>query len=181
MRHLSKGVRARRTTNPSAVEPPAGTMASTIAVTPGTSGLYHDQNISTTSASKVTSLLQQNHDSFHVFWNDRGFHNHQVHYLLTAYALGADAPKLQNAFDTNAHYQRPLFPLNEERIQKLSDDEYFISSLGCEDYFHDFVAFFERKFEEAGWQTVVQRYLFSRSKTAEDLLVRLFAGKSVTS
>lgn len=179
--HLLTRVRGKETLIPAIVEITATQntiMTSIIQVTPATGGLYHDPNISAASAAQVTSLLQKNHDSFHVYWNDKGYHNHQVHYLLTAYALGASAPKLQNAFDTNAHYQRPLFPLNEERIRKLANDEYFISLLGCEDYFHDLVAFFERKFEKAGWQMVVQQYLFSRSKLAEELLVRLFAGKS---
>lgn len=156
-------------------------MAATIRLTPSTTGLFHDKyiDISNESAAAATSLLQKNHDSFHVFWNFKKYHNHQTHYLLTAYALGASPEKLQRAFDSNTHYQRPLFPLNEERIQKLSDDDYFVTLLGNEDYFHDFVAFFERRIAEVGaWQPVVQQYLFSRSKLAEGILGRLFSGES---
>ena len=145
-------------------------------VTLSTTGVYHAPAISTTSADKVSSLLQQNHDSFHVFWNFKGYHNHQVHYLLTAYALGADPSQLQTAFDSNANYQRRRLQIDEGLVRKLSNDRYFKSLLGNDTYFNDYTVFFQRKCEEEGWQNVVNQFLFSRSELAEELLVGLFAG-----
>lgn len=145
-------------------------------VTLSTTGVFHAEGISETSAKKTSSLLQTNYDSFHVFWNLKGYHNHQVHYLLTAYALGADQGELQNAFDKNASYQRPSLPPTEGLVRKLYDERYFKSLLGYDTYFPDYTAFFLQKFRHEGWQSVVNQYLFSRSEIAEDLLVRLHAG-----
>ncbi|EXJ54988.1 uncharacterized protein A1O5_12899 [Cladophialophora psammophila CBS 110553] len=44
-----------------------------------------------------------------------------------------------------------------------------------EDYYADYLEFFTRKFHEDGWQAVVHRYMFSRTKLADEMLVRLFA------
>ncbi len=139
-------------------------------------GVYHAPSIPATSAEKVSSLLQQNHNSFHVFWNFKGYHNHQVHYLLTAYALGADPSELQCAFDGNRGYQRARLPIDETLVRKLSNDRYFKSIMGNDNFFNDYTTFFQRLMTQKGWQDVVQQYIFSRSEIAEDLLVGLFAG-----
>lgn len=127
------------------------------------------------------SLLQRNHKDFHIFWNDLGYHNHQVHFLLTAYALGAGVDRIQHAFDANTAYQRPNYPPNEDRISKLEDDSYFLKLLGKKmgegTYFSDFRTFFERKMLKEGWQKVVNDYLFSGSQLAEQILIRIYAGK----
>ncbi len=146
-------------------------------ITLSTTGVYHVPEISSISAEKTASLLQQNFDSFHVFWNFKGYHNHQVHYLLTAYALGADPSQLQTAFDKNVDYQRQRLPVDEVLVGKLSNQRSFMSLLANDTYFNDYTVFFQRKFEEEGWQKVVNQYLFSRSEVAEELLVGLFAGE----
>jgi hypothetical protein len=145
-------------------------------VTLSTAGVFHAEGISEASAVRTSSLLQKNYDSFHVFWNLKGYHNHQVHYLLTAYALGADPSELENAFDKNADYQRPSLPLTEGLVRKLYDERYFKSLLGYDTYFPDYTAFFLERFEQEGWQNIVNQFLFSRSEIAEELLVRLHAG-----
>lgn len=150
-------------------------------ITLATTGVYHVPKIPTSAVDKVASLLQQNHEDFHVYWNFKGYHNHQVHYLLTAFALGADPGELQTAFDNNSSYQRPRLPLDEELIRKLSDNRYFKSLLGYDAWFNDYTVFFKRKFEQEGWQNVVNEYLFSRSEIAEELLVRLFSGRDMQS
>ena len=147
------------------------------AVTPSTTGVWHVSDITIISADKTAQLLQKNFDSFHVFWNFKGYHNHQVHYLLTAFALGANPDQIQTAFNKNVGYQRERLPIDEALIQKLSDERYFLSLLGNDTYFNDYTVFFLREFEKDGWQTVVNRYLFSGTTVAEELLVGLFAGE----
>ena len=139
-------------------------------------GVYHAPGISGASIEKTSSLLKQNWERFHIFWNFKGYHNHQVHYLLTAYALGAEPSQLQNAFDKNAGYQRAALPRTEGLVRKLYDDRYFKSLLGNDVYVPDYTAFFLENFELEGWENVVRKYLFSRSEIADDLLVRLHAG-----
>ena len=145
-------------------------------VTLPTLGVYHAPGISDASSKKTSSLLKQNWERFHIFWNFKGYHNHQVHYLLTAYALGAEPSQLQNAFDKNSGYQRAALPRTEGLVRKLYDDRYFKSLLGNDVYVPDYTSFFLEKFELDGWENVVREYLFSRSEIAEDLLVRLHAG-----
>lgn len=140
--------------------------------------VFHAESISDASAKKTSFLLQTNYESFHIFWNLKGYHNHQVHYLLTAYALGANEIELQNAFDKNTSYQRPSLPPTEGLGRKLQDERYFQSLLGYDTYFPDYTRFFLQKFNQQGWHSVVNQYLFSRSEIAEDLLVRLHAGNT---
>lgn len=147
-----------------------------IQLSPSKYGVQHITDLDASSAQKVTALLKENHEKFHTYWNFKGYHNHQTHYLLTAYALGASPSKLQDAFDTNAHYQRPLATADEQRVQKLYDDDYFLSLMSKEDYYADYLEFFKRKFHEEAWRAVVHRYMFSRTKLADEMLVRLFAG-----
>lgn len=152
---------------------------SEINITTSTTGVYHVSNISAESARHATALLSQNHDSFNIFWNHRNYHNHQVHYLLTAYALGATPKQLQVVFDGNTAYQRPMLPIDESLISKLSSTRYFKSLIPYDTgdtWFNDFRTFFERQMQTKSWQAVVNEYLFSRSEIAEELLVGLFAG-----
>ena len=146
-------------------------------ITSSTSAVWHVPDIKPISAERTSALLQQNFESFHVFWNFKGYHNHQVHYLLTAYALGAKPDEIQTAFDKNVGYQRPRLPVDEGLVKKLSDERYFKSLKDNDTYFNDYTVFFQRKFERQGWQEVVNHYLFSRSELADDLLVGLFAGE----
>ncbi|EXJ66811.1 uncharacterized protein A1O5_10006 [Cladophialophora psammophila CBS 110553] len=145
-------------------------------LTVSTTGVYHVPEVSKDSAERTASLLRANHAAFHVFFNFKGYHNHQVHYLLTAYALGANPAQLQTAFDTNISYQRPRIPVDESIVRKLSNERFFKSLVGNDTYFNDYTAFFQCKFEAEGWQKVVNDYLFSRTELADDLLVRLHAG-----
>ena len=146
-------------------------------ITLSTTGVWHAPEIKSISAEKTSALLQQNFDSFHILWNFKGYHNHQVHYLLTAYALGANSTELQTAFDKNVVYQRQRLPIDEELIQKFSNERYFKSLMGNDTYFNDYTVFFQRKFEQEGWQKVVNEYIFA-SELAEDLLVGVFAGEN---
>ena len=149
----------------------------TFPITSSTSAVWHVPEIEPSSAAKTSALLRQNFESFHVFWNFKGYHNHQVHYLLTAYALGANPDEIQTAFDKNVGYQRQRLPVDKGLVEKLSNERYFKSLAGNDTYFSDYTVFFQRKFEQEGWQKVVNHYLFSRSELADDLLVGLFAGE----
>lgn len=150
--------------------------ASQVHLSPETAGVCHIPNIKVESAKKANQVLQENHDKFHMFYNEDGFHNHIAHHILTLFALGANPSEIQKAFDENQDYQRPHFPIEDKIIKDMADPDNFKKYLGQEKYFHDYVAFFEKEMDARGWQSVVSEYLFSRSSLAEDLLVRMFAG-----
>lgn len=60
----------------------------------------------------------------------------------------------------------------------MHDPAMFKRYLGKEDYYHDFLVFFQKEMEVKGWQNVIKEYLFSEDERADDMLVRMFAGWS---
>ncbi|KAI3396354.1 hypothetical protein diail_12244 [Diaporthe ilicicola] len=127
-------------------------------------------------AKKTTELLQKDLETYHVYFNDRGFHNHMAHHLLALYGTGADAAAIQHGFDGNTGYQRPVEPRHNHVVEDLKTWSHASSYLGKDQYYPDFLAFFQREIDSKGWEVVVAEYLFSRTEAAEDLLVRLYAG-----
>lgn len=59
----------------------------------------------------------------------------------------------------------------------MANQEHFAKYLGKEKYYHDYVTFFQREMERKGWENVLNEYLFSGTKQADDLLARTFAGE----
>lgn len=127
-------------------------------------------------ANKLTELLQKDLEVNHVYFNDRGFHNHIVHHLLALFGTGADAKTIQQGFDGNLGYQRPARPTHNHVVEDLQTWTHASKYLGKDQYYPDFLAFFQREIERKGWEAVVTEYLFSGTEGAEDLLVRLYAG-----
>ena len=151
--------------------------ASHVELTPSTAGVYHAPDISSQSAKVASDLLQENHDSYHIFFNQSGFHNHIAHHLLAIYALGASPQELQKAYDDNKGYQRKLKPVQQKNVEDMSDRKKFKEFLGKEKYFHDYEAFFQTEIDAKGWQSVLQEQLFAGDEHAEDMLIRMYAGE----
>ncbi|KAK7545040.1 uncharacterized protein J3D65DRAFT_545172 [Phyllosticta citribraziliensis] len=142
-------------------------------------------------AELTTQLLRDNHKEFHVFFNDRGFHNHIPHQLLTLYALSAPPFVLTAAYKDNSTYQKPLKPAHAETTTALSQPQSqsasspsaattssfpYTKHLGDSDYYQDYVVFFAAQAAAKGWPTVVREALFADTPQATDLLARLYAG-----
>lgn len=60
----------------------------------------------------------------------------------------------------------------------MSDSENFKKYLGKEKYHQDFLVFFEKEMEKKGWENVVNEYVFAGDARADDMLVRMYAGKN---
>ncbi|KAK8153908.1 hypothetical protein BKA80DRAFT_284375 [Phyllosticta citrichinensis] len=138
-------------------------------------------------AELTTQLLCDNHTEFHVFINDKGFHNHIPHQLLTLYALSAPPSALTAAYKDNSTYQKPLKPAHAETTTALSQSKSasspsaassfpYTEHLGDGDYYQDYVVFFATQAVAKGWPTVVREALFADTPQATDLLARLFSG-----
>ncbi|OAX81912.1 hypothetical protein ACJ72_03745 [Emergomyces africanus] len=128
------------------------------------------------SAKKASETLQADMERYNIFFNDKGFHNHLAHHILTTYALGASPDAIQSAFDRNATYQLPRRPADEAVVQKLGDKSQFHSFTGIRAQYPNFLAYFQRQIASKGIESVVNEYLFAGDKLADDMLVRLFAG-----
>jgi hypothetical protein len=139
--------------------------------------MYH-VGTNSDSLATVNQLLQENHDRYHPFFNDRGFHNHITHYMLAAYALGATPWQLTRAFDQEKAIQRAQLPLNASNVTRLSDETFFRHCIGQEEFYRDFLVFFQKQIDIKGVGSVLNKYLFSRKQNAELMFARLFASMS---
>lgn len=138
--------------------------------------VYYRSDLTDDLAKKASDLLQTNHDRYHIFFNKDGFHNHIAHQVLSLYALNASEDILQKAYDANASYQRKTAEVRSSVVEELDDPAKFLSYLGPEKYYNDFLVFFTKKMEQDGWQQTLQKYMFAGDEQAETMLVRMFAG-----
>ena len=94
------------------------------------------------------------------------------------YGTGAPPSALQKGYDENAGYQRPAGETRPHVADKLSSFGQAKKYLGKEQYYPDFLLFFQREMERlGGWQPVLNEYLFKpNDPRAEDMLIRLYAG-----
>ena len=98
---------------------------------------------------------------------------------MTIYALGASPQEIQKAYDTNKDDQRPRGNERERVITDLHDRQQFLKYLGKEQYYVDFLQFFQSQIEEKGLQETFQQYVFAGDEAANRMLGQLFAGKFV--
>ena len=99
------------------------------------------------------------------------------HHVLAFYGTGASAALIQQAYDHNKTYQRPIMPVHPTDVQSLACPSSWTHFLGDETHYSDFLAFFQHEIDAKGWQRVVADNLFDPANPrADDLLQRLFAG-----
>ena len=150
----------------------------TVSVSPQNAGVFHVENIPQESFDKANELLKLNHEQWHIFFNDRGFHNHTAHYLLTALALGRTPEQLDKAFHYQENIQRPRdFPKVDREIKDMSKPENFLACMSKAEYFNDYTLFFEAEISKRGVGPVLKEYLFSKTDIAEGMFTRLFASR----
>ncbi|KAI1414298.1 hypothetical protein F5Y13DRAFT_188398 [Hypoxylon sp. FL1857] len=149
--------------------------AHTVQITPDNTGLWEIKQ-NEPAAKKASELLQQDLEKHHVFFNNMGFHDHLTHHLLSLYGTGASAENLQKAYDVNATYQRPLVEVHKKVVEELKDWEAAKKFLGKEEYYTDFLVFFQNEIDKLGWEKTLSEYLFKGDEKSEDMLARLMAG-----
>lgn len=151
--------------------------SSIVALSARNAGFYHVAKLDDDATRTANKLLQANHDKFHIFFNDRGFHNHTAHYILSAYALGATAEELLRMNDSQTTMQIPRHPSIDRRIKDMSDAVTFRDCMSKPEFFHDYMLFFENEVDRKGVGAVVREYLLSDSPIAREMLPRLYASE----
>lgn len=58
----------------------------------------------------------------------------------------------------------------------MNDPDHYKKYLGNEDYYHDFLVFFQENIEQKGWEGTLEEFVFKGDERADDMLVRVFAG-----
>ncbi|GJE93605.1 questin oxidase family protein [Phanerochaete sordida] len=124
---------------------------------------------SSESTEALLTNLKDNHQRWHIFFNDQHFHNHAAHHLLAIYAMGAPASLLDAAYHTHVVYQRPAFAppetfearkVREDMEEVVLDDSNWKDFLGDDRYYQAFVAFFAHKLQDkAAGKNAIQRVL----------------------
>ncbi|KAI0465911.1 HypA protein [Xylaria cf. heliscus] len=149
--------------------------ARTIQITPENTGLWHRKQTEA-AAKKTTELLQQDLEKHHCYFNKMGFHNHISHHLLSLYGIGASPEEIQQGYTDNANYQRAPYEIHPDTVEELKDFDKAKEKLGNEEYYTDFLAFFQSEIDNKGWQAVLNEYLFKGDKRSDDMMARMFAG-----
>ena len=152
---------------------------SVVCISPPKTGNFH-LPLSPASLATANQFLQENHDRYHPFFNDKGFHNHITHYLLASLSLGATPTQITRAFEQEKALQRPQFPLKPENVRRLADPAFFRDCMGNEEFYRDYLVFFQNEVRDKGLGKVLNEYVFSRQENAELMFTRLFASKSIT-
>ncbi|KAK8135303.1 hypothetical protein PG984_003243 [Apiospora sp. TS-2023a] len=147
-----------------------------IHITPDNTGLWGIRQ-NDHAAETATVLLQKDMDNHHVFFNQDGFHDHISHHILALYGTGASAEDLRKAFAENEGYQRPAREPRQNLAEELRDWDKAQPRLGKEQYYADWLVFFEHEIERlGGWQKALAEYMFKGDERSEDMLVRMYAG-----
>ncbi|KAG0179401.1 hypothetical protein DFQ28_002837 [Apophysomyces sp. BC1034] len=123
--------------------------------------------ISSKSHRVCEELLVKNNKQFHVFFNDRKFHNHFSHHLLAAYSLGGSSDRLQQIYDKHKEYQRKFPELLKEKFDRKNYQNY----LGKAEAYGNFLVMFQQEIEAHGPVDTVRRWVWSG-----DLLARTVGG-----
>lgn len=111
-----------------------------------------------------------------MFFREIAGMNHISHSLLTCFALGAGPEELQDRYDDEAVGQRPMPPVDDELLEKLSDPDVFYRTMHTKVQYNTFLRFFERGIAAKGWKAIVHEFIFARTKVAERMLSSLFDG-----
>jgi len=68
--------------------------------------------------------------------------------------------------------------VDDNVITDLQDPAKFKKYLGQERYYHDYLLFFQQEIDKKGYEEVLNEYMLKGDERADDMLVRMYAGKS---
>ncbi|KAF8333684.1 hypothetical protein F5887DRAFT_921889 [Amanita rubescens] len=113
----------------------------------------------------LKKVLKDNYERWHIFFNDRGFHNHAVHRILALWALGADEAIIEVGYETDSSYLRETYP-SPNPITVGNFKEHLGDA-------NAYLEFFSREVLDLGLPGALEKYIFSRefnfSKDGEPL------------
>ncbi|KAK0186392.1 hypothetical protein F5146DRAFT_1065729 [Armillaria mellea] len=114
------------------------------------------------STLAMQSVLRDNHDKWHIFFNDREFHNHIAHHILAIWTLGASKEIIEAVYREDVPAQKPAIkppgPITSAN---------FNAHLGDEKYFGAYMTFFKEKLSEKGTASVLEEFIFSESANVD--------------
>ena len=125
----------------------------------------HSPTISPEETRLVAELLEKDAKEHHMYFNDKGFHNHLTHMLLADYSLGASVKRLKEVYKQEDQMQRP-------KPQKHSDFKW-TEHLGEKEYYSDYLDFMLKEVEKLGRIGAIEKYAFDEEN---NMLARFVGG-----
>ncbi|KAG6908240.1 hypothetical protein DXG01_005633 [Tephrocybe rancida] len=120
--------------------------------------------ISLESTATLREVLKDNHERWHIFFNDSGYHKyaflgtiHIAHRAIANWALGAAGDLLKAGYAADSTYQRPAFGPPEQITEKNFKDH-----LGDRQFYGGYLAFFTQVVRDHGIAVAVEKYIFSK-------------------
>ncbi|KZT62051.1 hypothetical protein CALCODRAFT_490619 [Calocera cornea HHB12733] len=129
------------------------------------------------SKALIKKLLEKDYVEHHCCFSPVGLHNHLNHYLLAAYDLGAPPALLQEIYDAEASYQRPIE--GEGKLNDLEvDRKNWTEHVGKPDAYKAFLIFFSQEVQENGVTETFEKYVFDPAANGNgtNMLARFFSG-----
>ncbi|KAK0451383.1 uncharacterized protein EV420DRAFT_714767 [Desarmillaria tabescens] len=132
------------------------------------------------STLALQSVLRDDHEKWHTFFNSRRFHNHIVHHVLAVWALGASKEIIEAVYREDSPSQKPAI----KSPGPISSANFNVH-LGDEKYYGAYMTFFKDKIAEEGIASVLEEFVFSESANVDattngnqqpGMLNRLMAG-----
>ncbi|KAI0776932.1 hypothetical protein BD413DRAFT_610512 [Trametes elegans] len=114
------------------------------------------------STAAVLKTLKDNHQRWHIFFNEKGFHNHISHHLLAIYHLGATGATIEAAYKVHSSTQRPAY----KSPAPITRDN-FHEHLGDENYYNAYLQFFTEVLLEKGAAATIEEWVFSPKANIE--------------
>ncbi|PPQ76847.1 hypothetical protein CVT26_002301 [Gymnopilus dilepis] len=116
----------------------------------------HFPGVSPESTSALQKVLKDNHTRWHIFFNEKRFHNHAAHRAIAAWTLGADAYTVESAYERDCDYEKPAF----ESPGRITTEN-FSDHLGDERYYNAYKDFFTAYVKDKGVATSIEDYILS--------------------
>ncbi|ANB14250.1 hypothetical protein AWJ20_5211 [Sugiyamaella lignohabitans] len=129
------------------------------------------------SKRKLDFYLKGNHFNYNYMFNNRKFHNHLPHALVSAYFLGASPKQLEDLYEDSI---QELVQWTEERPSEVTDDDW-TDFFGRKNYDRAYFDYFTDKISEStkDWKVIAKQFYVDKYQAdgeQPNLLSGLYSG-----
>lgn len=135
------------------------------------------------SARAAQEALDRNHQTYHVFFNEKGFHNHAAHLILAAFQLGCGPSSFsQHLKKAEEYLLNPQWKLHrnptDEGAKGRIDQRNWTEHLGKHEWYWPYLDFFESEIKGKGSAACLEEYVFGETanKKQPAMLGRFIGG-----
>ncbi|KXN91334.1 Oxidoreductase AflY [Leucoagaricus sp. SymC.cos] len=140
---------------------------------PSTLSPYQWPGVSPESTQALKEVLKDNHERWHIFFNDRHYHNHAMHQAIANWSLGVDGSVIKAAYELHAKGQRPIYD-SPESVTEVN----FEKHLGDAQFYKAYVDFYTEYARKHGIDKTLETFIFSKKYNTGkvEMLARFLSG-----